>query len=75
MSSFRECLVRSLRTFFQAALGYAAANLVGLIGDGDMTRNTLAALLVASVAAGAAAVMNLPGRGGNDSGKEDSEGE
>ena len=58
----REWLVRALRTFVQAALGFAAANAAGVIGEGaGLTKNALAALLVASVAAGLAALMNLPG--------------
>ena len=55
----REWLVRALRTFVQAALGYAAAHAAGLIGDGEgLTKNALAALAVASIAAGLAALMN-----------------
>lgn len=56
----REWLRRALRTFVQAALAYAAANAAGIIGEGEgATRNALAALTVASVAAGLAAIMNL----------------
>ena len=72
----REWLIRALRTFVQAALGFAAANAAGIIGDGDgLTRNALAALTVASVAAGLAALMNLPALsalsgGGSSSAKE-----
>ena len=56
----REWARRALRTFVQAALGYAAANAAGLIGEGaGLTKNALAALAVASVAAGIAALMNV----------------
>ena len=65
----REWLVRAIRTFVQAALGYAAANVTGLIGDGEgLTKNALAAL---TVAAGLAALMNV----GSGGGKAETEGE
>ena len=60
----REWLVRALRTFVQAAFGFAAANAVGVIGGENVTRNALAALIVASVAAGLAALMNVRPDGG-----------
>ena len=61
----REWLVRAIRTFVQAALGYAAANVTGLIGEGaGLTKNALAALTVAAVAAGLAALMNVGSGGG-----------
>ena len=64
MNARREWLVRAARTFFQAALGYAAANAAGVIGGENAARDALAALVVASVAAGLAALMNLrPGDG------------
>ena len=60
----REWLVRALRTFVQTALGYAAANAAGVIGDGaGATKNALAALMIASVAAGLAALMNIGNAG------------
>ena len=56
----REWAIRALRTFVQAALGFAAANAAGIVGEGaGATRNALAALTVASIAAGLAALMNL----------------
>lgn len=67
--------MRAARTFLQAALGYAVANIAGVAEDGGITKKALAILLTASVAAGLAAVMNLPKRGGNDKAKEDSKGE
>ena len=62
----RECIVRAIRTFLQTALGYAAASLTGLVQAGDsVTSSALAGLLAASVAAGVAAIMNLPDRSEN----------
>ena len=55
----REWLVRALRTFVQAALGFAAANAAGVVGEGTAIKDALAALTVASVAAGLAALMNI----------------
>ena len=56
----REWLMRAIRTFIQAALGFAAANAAGIVGEGaGATKNALAALTVASVAAGLAALMNF----------------
>lgn len=60
----REWLVRALRTFVQAAFGFAAANAVGVIGGENVTKNAVAALIVASVAAGLAALMNIRTDGG-----------
>ena len=55
-----EWAKRALRTFVQAALGYAAANALGVLVDGEgLTKNALGALFVASVAAGIAALMNI----------------
>ena len=62
----RETLRRALRTFFQAALGYACANLAasaaGMAKDGDV----LVAFIASALAAGLAAVMNLPKSGGGE---------
>ena len=71
----RETLRRALRTFFQAALGYAAANLAanaaGIVKGGDV----LAAFIASAVAAGLAAVMNLPKKAdGKKEEKEDKHG-
>ncbi len=72
MSALRECIRRAVRTFLQAAFGYAAASLAGLVESGGFTKNTLAALLTAAVAAGLAAVMNIaPRRAANYETKED----
>ena len=60
----KETFVRAIRTFFQAAIGYIAANLaMGLSGavDGAISyKSALTALIAAAVSCGLAAVMNLP---------------
>ena len=56
----KNMIIRAVRTFIQAALGYAAANIVGLCGGEGLTNDALTGLLVASVAAGLSALMNLP---------------
>lgn len=67
MSAFKECARRAARTFLQAALGYVAANVAGLVTDCGFTKNAAAALLTAACAAGLAALMNLPPRSGENS--------
>lgn len=62
MNTWKDTLIRALRTFLQAALGYAAANAAGLIEGDGVTKSALSAFLVASVAAGLAALMNLPAK-------------
>ena len=59
----KEWLYRALRTFFQAASGYLAANLVTVLSDADPSdgsawERVLCGLITAAVAAGIAAVMN-----------------
>lgn len=61
----KETLKRALRTFFQAAVGYLSANAVVFFTaetavDFDYIKSALTCLLVSSVAAGLAALMNLP---------------
>lgn len=59
----KEMIVRALRTFFQAAVGYLAAN-VALIkwDDAGAAKTTALTVITAAVACGLAALMNLPGR-------------
>lgn len=68
----KETLKRAARTFLQAAAGYIAANLVisvtGAGSDGNALKNALVTLVAAALAAGLAAVMNLP-RKNNDKDK------
>ncbi len=58
----KECLRRAWRTFIQAVVAYIAVNIV-LIDFGSeksVLKSALTGLVVAAVAAGLAAVMNLP---------------
>lgn len=63
----KEMLIRSLRTFFEAALGYIAANLAVAIADGgkdmDILKTAVIGVLVSSIAAGCAALLNMPKKG------------
>lgn len=62
-TSWKDTLRRAGRTFFQAFIGYVAANLVtSTTGVTDMNALTtaLVGLGVSAVAAGLAAIMNLP---------------
>lgn len=65
----REMIYRAVRTFFQAAVGYLAAN-VALIkwDDAGVAKTTALTVITAAVACGLAALMNMPvGKGdGND---------
>lgn len=57
----KNWLVRALRTFLQAAVGFASANVViyfANIGEGE-TASALCGLVTAAVAAGLSAVMNM----------------
>ena len=59
----KEWLYRALRTFFQAAAGYLAANLLPVFteaenGGGSVSGQILTGLITAAIAAGIAAVMN-----------------
>lgn len=83
----KEMIKRALRTFVQTAGGYIAANLVcstAGITDLGVLKTVLLGLAVSSVAAGLAAVMNIPpraseedcdtSRSDDESGREDAEG-
>lgn len=63
----KECLIRAMRTFIQAALGYVVANgtavLMGAY-EADMVKSAFMGLFVSAVAAGLAAIMNIPRKGG-----------
>ena len=63
----KETIIRALRTFFQAFAGYLVVNLstsLSGITDGAMLIEPLTALIAAGIAAGLAAVMNMPKKGG-----------
>lgn len=71
----KEMIKRALRTFIQTAGGYIAANLVCAtagITDLGVLKTVILGLAVSSVAAGLAAVMNIPARGNGDSGNDTS---
>lgn len=62
----KEMITRAIRTFCQAFLGFVVVNLSATFGGvnaGEMFTETLGAFLAAAVAAGLAAVMNLPKKG------------
>lgn len=65
-TTWKDTLLRSARTFVQAALACIAAGLAGLINSGEsITKTALGALAVSAISAGLAALMNLPhGQGG-----------
>ena len=50
---------RAIRTFLQAAVGYAAIALPAIDFEGDGLKATLVGLGVSAVSAGLAAVMNI----------------
>ena len=59
-------LKRAGRTFVQAFIGFVAVNLAATftgITEGEMFAETLTAFIASAVAAGLAAVMNMPKRG------------
>lgn len=64
----KETIKRAVRTFVQAAAGYFAANLALYAGsdfsDLNVLKTVLTGLGVSAIAAGLAAVMNLPGGAG-----------
>lgn len=62
----KETIKRAARTFLQAAVGYIATNLAiyaGEFSDMNVLKTALIGLCVSAVAAGLAAVMNLPAGG------------
>ena len=70
----KEWLYRAIRTFIQAVLGYAAAN-IALIELTDST--AVKTLLASAISAGLAAIMNsdlfLPSEEDDDTGDENEE--
>lgn len=64
MSKWKETIRRALRTFGQAAVGYIATNAVvalsGKESDWSLMKESLVGLAIAGIAAGLAALMNLP---------------
>lgn len=59
--SVKEMIVRAVRTFGQAAVGYLAANLVLIKWDDPgVAKTTALTVITAAVACGLAALMNMP---------------
>lgn len=60
----KETIRRALRTFIQAAVGYIATNLVCIVSSDaqnfDYIKTALGGLCVSAIAAGLAAIMNMP---------------
>ena len=65
-AGIKEMLIRAARTFVQAAVGYAAAN-VALINWSDQSavKKTVVALFASAVACGVSAIMNIPKKDGD----------
>lgn len=63
-TTWKNTLVRAARTFLQAAVACIVAGVSGLINSGEsITKTALGALCVSAIAAGLAALMNLPASG------------
>lgn len=61
--TLKDCLVRAGRTFVQAAAGYIVANSAAYLmgaSDGNMLKSAIVGLGVSAIAAGLAAIMNMP---------------
>lgn len=60
---YMETLRRALRTFLQAAVGYVVTNVAIITAgyqEGTLTKAIIVGFVGSAVAAGLAAVMNLP---------------
>ena len=69
----KTAIIRALKTFAQAALGYICVNLVYIVQNPDCSfgeaSGAAAGIAISAIAAGLAAVMNLPiGRKKDDTG-------
>ena len=63
MINLKEMLKRAGRTFLQAFIGFVAVNLTASftgITNSEMLGETVVAFIASAVAAGIAAVMNMP---------------
>ncbi len=59
--NIKEIIIRAVKTFIEAALGYAMVNMGAVVldlDDPDVTFHALACLLVSAIAAGASAMWN-----------------
>jgi hypothetical protein len=64
-ASWKDTIKRAGRTFFQAFAGYVAANIVTAttgITDFGVLKTALIGIAMSAIAAGLAAVMNLPAK-------------
>ena len=61
----KEMIKRAARTFLQAAAGYITGVISGVIEMPTFGENVIACLLLSAVAAGLAALMNMPAGGNN----------
>ena len=70
MKFTEQTLNRAVRTFIQAALSYMLVNIAAAgFGDSDVNmKSALVGLIVASIAAGLSAVMNLEKPEGGEDG-------
>lgn len=78
--TLKSCLRRALRTFVQAAAGYASVNIVYAVSSSAQNFNALKSALtgvvISAAAAGFSAIMNLPcltgksEKSGGDGGEE-----
>ncbi len=62
----KETVWRALRTFLQAFTGFVVVNLSASLSgvtDSEMFMETAMALVASAIAAGLAAVMNMPKKG------------
>ena len=72
-NNWKNTLIRALRTFAQAAVGYIVANLALIEWTDEGTaKKGVIALITAAVACGLAALMNLPKK--DEGAGEDEEG-
>ena len=61
----KETIRRAFRTFVQTAIGYIVTNIAILsdpetLQNTDILKTTIIGLIISSISAGLAAVMNLP---------------
>ncbi len=55
----KDITIRAFKTFWQAAVGYAIANLAGInFCDGNATKTVLAGVVASALAAGLSAAWN-----------------
>lgn len=73
----KEMLKRSARTFVQAMVGYLSVNIVYAVSsstDINVIKTSLLGVLISAIAAGLAALMNMPKVGVENKEDESNEG-